>query len=269
MREATGVIEIRDARTHNLQGVDVDIPRGVLTAVTGVAGSGKSSLIHGHLGAAAEDAVVVDQSAIKGARRSNPATCTGPLDPIRKAFAKADGVKPALFSSNSAGACPVCNGAGMIYTELGFMQTIATMCEECDGKRFDTSVLEHRFGGSDIPQVLAMPVDRATELFGAKETRVAAAVKILERLQQVGLGYLTIGQPPTTLSGGERQRLRLATHLGETGGVVVLDEPTTGLHLADVDAMLTMLDVLVDDGRTVIVIEHHQAVMAHATGSST
>lgn len=264
VREPSGAIEIRGAATNNLQGVDVDIPRGVLTVVTGVAGSGKSSLIHGHLPRAAEDVVVVDQSAIKGSRRSNPATYTGLLDPIRKAFAKENGVKPALFSSNSEGACPVCSGAGMVYTELGFMQTVATLCEECGGKRFQAAVLEHRFGGFDIAQVLAMSVDRACELFAAKETRVAAALRILERLQQVGLGYLTIGQPLTTLSGGERQRLKLATHLGEKGGVFVLDEPTTGLHLADVDTLLGMLDALVDGGRTVVVIEHHQAVMAHA-----
>ncbi|MFF0667160.1 ATP-binding cassette domain-containing protein [Streptomyces tendae] len=263
VREPTGALEIRDARTHNLQGVDVDVPLGVLCVVTGVAGSGKSSLIHGSVPAGA-DVVSVDQSPIKGSRRSNPATYTGLLDPIRKAFAKANGVKPALFSANSEGACPTCNGAGVIYTDLAMMAGVATPCEDCEGKRFQPAVLEYRFGGRDISEVLAMSVDRAEEFFGAGEARTPAAHKILERLSDVGLGYLTLGQPLTTLSGGERQRLKLATHMGEKGGVYVLDEPTTGLHLADVEQLLGLLDRLVDAGKSVIVIEHHQAVMAHA-----
>ncbi|OMI85633.1 daunorubicin resistance protein DrrC [Streptomyces sp. M1013] len=263
VRRPTGALEIRDARTHNLQGVDVDVPLGVLCVVTGVAGSGKSSLIHGSVPAGA-DVVSVDQSPIKGSRRSNPATYTGLLDPIRKAFAKANGVKPALFSANSEGACPTCNGAGVIYTDLAMMAGVAAPCEDCEGKRFQPAVLEYRFGGRDISEVLAMSVDRAEEFFGAGEARTPAAHKILQRLSDVGLGYLTLGQPLTTLSGGERQRLKLATHMGEKGGVYVLDEPTTGLHLADVEQLLGLLDRLVDAGKSVIVIEHHQAVMAHA-----
>jgi excinuclease UvrABC ATPase subunit len=231
--------------------------------VTGVAGSGKSSLIHGSV--SGRDGVVpVDQAPIKGSRRSNPATYTGLLEPIRKAFAKANGVKPALFSSNSEGACPVCNGAGVIYTDLAMMAGVATTCEECGGKRFDASVLEYRLGGRDISEVLAMPAAEALEFFGAGEARIPAAHAILARLADVGLGYLTIGQPLTTLSGGERQRLKLATHMGGNGGVYVLDEPTSGLHLADVEQLLALLDRLVDQGKSVIVIEHHQAVMAHA-----
>ncbi|WP_217145036.1 excinuclease ABC subunit UvrA [Streptomyces sp. AC627_RSS907] len=263
VRKPTGALEIRGATTHNLQGVDVDVPLGVLCVVTGVAGSGKSSLIHGSIPAGA-DVVSVDQSAIKGSRRSNPATYTGLLDPIRKAFAKANGVKPALFSANSEGACPTCNGAGVIYTDLAMMAGVAAPCEDCEGKRFQPSVLEYRLGGRDISEVLAMPVSRAEEFFGAGEARTPAAHRILQRLADVGLGYLTLGQPLTTLSGGERQRLKLATHMGEKGGVYVLDEPTTGLHLADVEQLLGLLDRLVDAGKSVIVIEHHQAVMAHA-----
>ncbi|OSC57661.1 daunorubicin resistance protein DrrC, partial [Streptomyces sp. 4F] len=263
VRKPTGALEIRGANTHNLQDVDVDIPLGVLCVVTGVAGSGKSSLIHGSVPAGA-DVVSVDQSPIKGSRRSNPATYTGLLDPIRKAFAKANGVKPALFSANSEGACPTCNGAGVIYTDLAMMAGVASPCEDCEGKRFQPSVLEYRFGGRDISEVLAMSVAQAEEFFDAGEARTPAAHKILQRLADVGLGYLTLGQPLTTLSGGERQRLKLATHMGEKGGVYVLDEPTTGLHLADVEQLLGLLDRLVDAGKSVIVIEHHQAVMAHA-----
>ena len=267
VRERTGALEIRGATSHNLQNVDVDIPLGVLTVVTGVAGSGKSSLIHGSL-PAGEDVVVVDQSAIRGSRRSNPATYTGLLDPIRKAFAKANSVKPALFSNNSEGACPVCKGAGVIYTELGFMETVSTPCEECEGRRFQASVLEHTLGEGEqarsIADVLEMSVEQAREFFTSPDSKVPAAAKILGHLEDVGLGYLTIGQPLTTLSGGERQRLRLATHMGDKGGIVVLDEPTTGLHLADVDQLLALLDRLVDSGKSLIVIEHHQAVMAHA-----
>ncbi|MFE6531554.1 ATP-binding cassette domain-containing protein [Streptomyces rochei] len=263
VREPTGVLEIRGANTHNLQDVDVDIPLGVLCVVTGVAGSGKSSLIHGSVPAGAE-VIAVDQSPIKGSRRSNPATYTGLLDPIRKAFAKANGVKPALFSANSEGACPTCNGAGVIYTDLAMMAGVASPCEDCEGKRFQPSVLEYRFGGRDISEVLAMSVAQAEEFFDTGEARTPAAHKILQRLADVGLGYLTLGQPLTTLSGGERQRLKLATHMGEKGGVYVLDEPTTGLHLADVEQLLGLLDRLVDAGKSVIVIEHHQAVMAHA-----
>ncbi len=262
-RTPTGALEIRGARQNNLKDVDVDVPTGVLTVVTGVAGSGKSSLIHGNLGKR-EDVVVVDQGQIKGSRRSNPATYTGLLDPIRKAFAKANGVKPALFSPNSEGACPVCNGAGVIFTELGFMDTVTTTCVECEGRRFQAAVLEYTLAGRNIAEVLEMPVAEAEEMFGAGEARTPAAHKILQRLADVGLGYLTLGQPLTTLSGGERQRLKLAVHMGEKGGVFVLDEPTTGLHLADVHQLLALLDRLVDAGRTVIVIEHHQAVMAHA-----
>ncbi|WP_406012938.1 excinuclease ABC subunit UvrA [Streptomyces sp. NBC_00984] len=263
VREPTGALEIRGATAHNLQGVDVDVPLGVLTVVTGVAGSGKSSLVHGSIPAGA-DVVSVDQGAIRGSRRSNPATYTGLLDPIRKAFAKANGVKPALFSPNSEGACPTCNGAGVIYTDLAMMAGVATTCEECEGKRFEASVLDYHLGGRDISEVLAMSVTEAEEFFGAGEARTPAAHKILERLADVGLGYLSLGQPLTTLSGGERQRLKLATHMAEKGGVYVLDEPTTGLHLADVEQLLGLLDRLVDSGKSVIVVEHHQAVMAHA-----
>ncbi|GAA3019433.1 ATP-binding cassette domain-containing protein [Streptomyces fulvorobeus] len=263
VREPTGVLEIRGADRHNLRDVDVDIPLGVLCVVTGVAGSGKSSLIHGSI-PVGEDVVSVDQSAIKGSRRSNPATYTGLLDPIRKAFAKANGVKPALFSANSEGACPTCNGAGVLYTDLAMMAGVATPCEECGGKRFGASVLEYRFGGRDISEVLAMPVSEAEEFFGTGEARTPAAHRILERLADVGLGYVSLGQPLTTLSGGERQRLKLATHMAEKAGVYILDEPTTGLHLADVEQLLGLLDRLVDSGRSVIVVEHHQAVMAHA-----
>ncbi len=263
VRAANGALEIRGAATHNLQDVDVDIPLGVLVVLTGVAGSGKSSLIGGSV--AERDGVVsVDQGAIKGSRRSNPATYTGLLEPIRKAFAKANGVKPALFSANSEGACPTCNGAGVIYTDLAMMAGVATVCEECGGKRFQAEVLEYTFGGKDISEVLAMPVAEAVEFFGAGEAETPAAHKILTHLADVGLGYLSLGQPLTTLSGGERQRLKLATHLGERGGVYVLDEPTAGLHLADVEQLLALLDRLVDSGKSAIVIEHHQAVMAHA-----
>ncbi len=263
VRTSSGALEIRGASTHNLRDVDVDIPRGVLTVITGVAGSGKSSLITGSV--AGRDGVIsVDQGSIRGSRRSNPATYTGLLDPIRKAFAKANGVKPALFSANSEGACPNCNGAGVIYTDLGIMAGVATTCEVCDGKRFDALVLEYTFGGKDISQVLAMSVAEAQEFFGDGDARTPAAHRILERLADVGLGYLTIGQPLTTLSGGERQRLKLATQMGGKADVYVLDEPTSGLHLADVAQLLSLLDRLVDAGTTVIVIEHHQAVMAHA-----
>lgn len=263
VRGGAEVLEVRGASTNNLQGVDVDIPLGRLVVVTGVAGSGKSSLIHGSV--AGRDGVVsVDQSAIKGSRRSNPATYTGMLDPIRTAFAKANGVKPALFSANSAGACPNCNGAGVIYSDLGIMGGVSTVCEVCEGLRFQSEVLEYRFGGKNIAQVLALPVTDAAEFFSASESRVPAAASILTHMVDVGLGYLTIGQPLTTLSGGERQRLKLAIHMGDTGGITVLDEPTTGLHLADVEQLLTLLDRLVDGGTSVIVIEHHQAVMAHA-----
>jgi excinuclease UvrABC ATPase subunit len=263
VRSSSGTLEIRRASTHNLQDVDVDIPLGVLCVVTGVAGSGKSSLIHGSL-SGRDGVVVIDQGAIRGSRRSNPATYTGLLDPIRKGFAKANRVKPALFSANSEGACPTCNGAGVIYTELGFMDTVATTCEECEGKRFQASVLEYTLGGRNIAEVLAMSVTEAEEFFGAGEARTPAAHAVLERLVDVGLGYLSLGQPLPTLSGGERQRLKLATHLAEKGGVYVLDEPTTGLHLADVEQLLGLLDRLVDSGKSVIVINHHQAVMAHA-----
>ncbi|MFE6524166.1 ATP-binding cassette domain-containing protein [Streptomyces sp. NPDC057794] len=263
VREATGALEIRGASANNLRDVDVDIPLGVLTVVTGVAGSGKSSLLHGSIPSDA-GVVSVDQSPIKGSRRSNPATYTGLADPIRKAFAKANGVKPALFSANSEGACPTCNGAGVIYVDLGMMAGVDTPCEDCEGKRFQASVLEYHLGGRDISEVLAMPVAEAEEFFGAGEARTPAAHRILERLADVGLGYLTLGQPLTTLSGGERQRLKLATHMADKGGVYVLDEPTTGLHLADVEQLLGLLDRLVDSGKSVIVIEHHQAVMAHA-----
>jgi excinuclease UvrABC ATPase subunit len=263
VRTSTGTLEIRGATTHNLQDVDVDIPLGVLVVVTGVAGSGKSSLVHGSIPAGA-GVVSIDQVAIRGSRRSNPATYTGLLDPIRKAFAKAGGVKPALFSANSEGACPSCNGIGVIYTDLAMMAGVATTCEECEGKRFQASVLDYHLGGRDISEVLAMSVTEAEEFFGAGEARTPAAHKILGRLADVGLGYLSLGQPLTTLSGGERQRLKLATHMAEKGGVYVLDEPTSGLHLADVEQLLGLLDRLVDSGKSVIVIEHHLAVMAHA-----
>ncbi|MEA2452023.1 MAG: hypothetical protein QOG04_733 [Actinomycetota bacterium] len=263
LRTATGAMEIRGATTNNLKKVDVDIPLGVLCVLTGVAGSGKSSLIDGSV--AGRDGVVsIDQTAIRGSRRSNPATYTGLLEPIRKAFAKANGVKPALFSANSEGACPGCNGAGVIYTDLALMAGVATTCEECEGKRFLASVLEYKLGGRDISEVLAMSVTEATGFFGAGKASTPAAHTILEHLVDVGLGYLSLGQPLPTLSGGERQRLKLATHMGDKGGVYILDEPTTGLHLADVEQLLSLLDRLVEDGKSVIVIEHHQAVMAHA-----
>jgi len=268
VRTPTGTLEIRGATRHNLQDVDVDIPLGVLCVVTGVAGSGKSSLVHRTLprrsGAAGEGVVAIDQAPIRGSRRSNPATYTGLLDPIRKAFAKANGVKPALFSANSEGACPHCNGAGVIYTDLAMMAGVATTCEECEGKRFQASVLDHHLGGRDISEVLAMSVTEAEEFFGAGAAHTPAAHAILDRLADVGLGYLSLGQPLTTLSGGERQRVKLATHMAEKGGVYVLDEPTTGLHLADVEQLLGLLDRLVDSGKSAIVIAHHQAVMAHA-----
>jgi excinuclease UvrABC ATPase subunit len=263
VRTPTGTLEIRGAAKHNLRDIDVDIPLGLLCVVTGVAGSGKSSLIHGSV-AGRDGVVVIDQGAIRGSRRSNPATYSGLLDPIRKAFAKANGVKPALFSANSEGACPACNGAGVIYTELGVMATVESTCEECEGKRFQAAVLEYHLGGKDISEVLAMSVTEAEAFFSDGEAKTPAAHKVLDRLADVGLGYLTLGQPLTTLSGGERQRLKLATQMAEKGGVYVLDEPTTGLHLADVEQLLGLLDRLVDSGKSVIVIEHHQAVMAHA-----
>jgi len=256
-------LEVRGADTHNLRDVDVDIPLGVLTVVTGVAGSGKSSLITGSV-STREGVVTVDQSAIRGSRRSNPATYTGLLDPIRKAFAKANGVKPALFSANSEGACPNCKGAGVVDVDLGIMASASVPCEVCEGRRFDATVLDYTLGGKDIAEVLAMPVAEAVEFFADGEAKVPAAHKILLRLAEVGLGYLTLGQPLSTLSGGERQRIKLAIQLGEKGEIIVLDEPTTGLHLADVEHLLAMLDRLVDAGRSLIVIEHHQAVMAHA-----
>ncbi|MGX5694143.1 ATP-binding cassette domain-containing protein [Dermacoccus abyssi] len=266
-RKATGALEIRGANSHNLRDVDVDVPTGVLVVVTGVAGSGKSTLVHGGLGGR-DDVVAVDQSAIKGSRRSNPATYTGLLDPIRKAFAKASGVKPALFSANSEGACEACKGAGVIYTDLGIMETVETPCDVCEGKRFKPEVLEYELGGKNIADVLALSVADALAYFRGETNdgaaKVPAAVKVLERLDDVGLGYVKIGQPLTTLSGGERQRLKLATHMGDKGGTYILDEPTTGLHLADVEQLLSLLDSLVDAGKNVIVIEHHQAVMAHA-----
>jgi excinuclease UvrABC ATPase subunit len=263
VRKPTGGLEVRGASTHNLRDVDVDIPMGVLCVVTGVAGSGKSSLIHGSL-AGRDGVVVIDQGAIKGSRRSNPATYTGLLEPIRKAFAKANGVKPALFSSNSEGACPTCNGAGVIFTELGVMATVESPCEDCEGKRFQAAVLEYTFGGKDIAEVLAMSVAQAREFFADGEARTPAAHKILERLSDVGLGYVSLGQSLTSLSGGERQRLKLAAQMADKGEVYVLDEPTVGLHLADVEQLLGLLDRLVDSGKSVVVIEHHQAVMAHA-----
>ena len=263
VRTPSGVLEVRGASTHNLRDVDVDVPLGMLVVVTGVAGSGKSSLVQGSI-SGREGVVSIDQGAIRGSRRSNPATYTGLLDPIRNAFAKANGVKPALFSANSEGACPNCNGAGVIYTDLAMMAGVATTCEECEGKRFEASVLEYHLGGRDISEVLAMSVTEAREFFGTSEARTPAAHAILDRLGDVGLGYLSLGQPLTTLSGGERQRLKLATHMAEKGRAYVLDEPTTGLHLADVEQLLSLLDQLVDSGKSVIVIEHHQAVMAHA-----
>ncbi|KIS27106.1 daunorubicin resistance protein DrrC [Arthrobacter sp. SPG23] len=263
VRTPSGALEVRDASTHNLQDVNVDIPLGVLCVLTGVAGSGKSSLIQGSV-AGRDGVVVIDQGAIRGSRRSNPATYTGLLEPIRKAFAKANGVKPALFSSNSEGACPTCNGAGVIFTELGVMATVESVCEDCEGRRFQASVLEYQLGGRNIAEVLAMSMTEAEAFFGEGEARTPAAHKILDRLVDVGLGYLTLGQPLTTLSGGERQRVKLATQMAEKGEVYVLDEPTTGLHLADVRNLLGLLDRLVDSGKSVIVIEHHQAVMAHA-----
>jgi excinuclease UvrABC ATPase subunit len=263
VRTPTGRLEVRGASRHNLRDVDVDIPLGVLCVFTGVAGSGKSSLVGGSV-SGRDGVVAVDQAAIKGSRRSNPATYTGLLEPIRKAFAKANGVKPALFSANSEGACPTCNGNGVIYTDLAMMAGVATPCEVCEGKRFQAAVLEHHLGGRDISQVLAMSVTEAEVFFSTGEARTPAAHAVLTRLADVGLGYLSLGQPLTTLSGGERQRLKLATHMGERGGVLVLDEPTTGLHLADVEQLLALLDRLVDSGKSVLVIEHHQAVMAHA-----
>jgi len=263
VRKPSGVMKVRGARTHNLRNVDVDIPLGILVVVTGVAGSGKSSLIHGSV--SGRDGVVsIDQTAIRGSRRSNPATYTGLLDSIRSAFAKANGVKPALFSANSEGACPACNGAGVIYTDLGMMASVATVCEECEGKRFQASVLKYRLGALNVADVLDLPVERAVAFFGSGKAHTPAAHAILQRMADVGLGYLRLGQPLTTLSGGERQRLKLATHVGEEGGVYVLDELTTGLHLADLQQLLALLDRLVDSGKSVIVIEHHQAVMAHA-----
>ena len=263
VRTPSGALEVRGAATHNLRDVDVDIPLGVLVVLTGVAGSGKSSLVSGSV-AGREGVVTVDQGAIRGSRRSNPATYTGLLEPIRKAFAKANGVKPALFSANSEGACPTCNGAGVVYTDLAMMAGVATTCEQCEGRRFQASVLEHHLGGRDISQVLAMSVAEAEDFFRAGAARTPAAHAVLERLADVGLGYLTLGQPLTTLSGGERQRLKLATRMGDRAGVLVLDEPTTGLHLADVEQLLALLDRLVDSGTSVLVIEHSQAVMAHA-----
>jgi len=263
VRKRTGALTVRGANTHNLQDVDVDIPLGVLVVVTGVAGSGKSSLIHGSIRSDA-GVVSIDQGGIKGSRRSNPATYTGLLDPIRAAFAKANGVKPALFSANSEGACPNCNGAGVTFVDLSVMASIATVCEVCEGKRFMAEVLEYKLGGRDISEVLAMPVTEALAFFGAGEAKVPAAQAILQQLRDVGLGYVSIGQPLTTLSGGERQRLKLATHMAEKGGTYVLDEPTSGLHLADVEQLLGLLDRLVDSGKSVIVIEHHPSVMAHA-----
>ncbi|SHI40639.1 Excinuclease UvrABC ATPase subunit [Nocardiopsis flavescens] len=263
VRSPSGVLRVRGAHTHNLRDVDVDIPLGVLTVVTGVAGSGKSSLVRGSL-AGREGVVVVDQSPVKGSRRSNPATYTGLLEPVRKAFAKANGVRPALFSANSEGACPECRGAGVVYLDLGMMAGVSSVCEECGGRRFQASVLEYRLGGRDIAEVLAMSVDEAEVFFSGEGARVPAALRILGRLRDVGLGYLALGQPLTALSGGERQRLKLAVHLGGEGGVFVLDEPTGGLHLADVERLLGLLDRMVDAGTSVVVVEHHRAVMAHA-----
>lgn len=263
VRSSSGALEIRGANSHNLADIDVDIPLGILCVITGVAGSGKSSLIEDSV-AGREGVVLVDQTAIRGSRRSNPATYTGMLDPIRKAFAKANDVKPSLFSANSEGACPVCNGAGVIYTDLAFMETVATTCEECMGKGFQSEVLEYQLSGRDISEVMSMPVTEAEEFFGEGDARSPAAHKVLTRMSAVGLGYLTLGQPLPTLSGGERQRLKLAIHMADEGGIYVLDEPTSGLHLADVDHLLGLLDKLVDSGKSVIVISHHQAVMSHA-----
>jgi excinuclease UvrABC ATPase subunit len=263
LRKPSGVLKVRGAKSHNLQDVSVDIPLGVLVVVTGVAGSGKSSLIHGSV-SNREGVVTVDQAAIRGSRRSNPATYTDLLEPIRKAFAKANDVKPALFSANSEGACPTCTGAGVIYTDLGMMAGVSSVCEDCEGKRFQAAVLEYKFGGLDIAEVLDLPVREAVSFFGSGKAHTPAAHAILQRMEDVGLGYLRLGQPLTTLSGGERQRLKLATHMGSDGGIYVLDEPTTGLHLADLAQLLGLLDRLVDAGKSVIVIEHHQAVMAHA-----
>ena len=263
VRKATGVMKIRGARTHNLKNVDVDIPLGVLVVITGVAGSGKSSLIHGSV-SGRDGVVTVDQTAIRGSRRSNPATYTGLLDPIRAAFAKANNVKPALFSANSEGACPSCNGAGVIYTDLAMMAGVSTVCEECEGRRFQASVLNYKFGGLNIAEVLDLSVSDAVKFFGEGKSATPAAHEFVRAMADVGLGYLRLGQPLPTLSGGERQRLKLATHMGEKGGVYVLDELTTGLHLADLKQLLALLDRLVDAGKSVIVIEHHQAVMAHA-----
>ncbi len=277
LRESSGAIKVRKAQENNLQNVDVDIPLGTLVVMTGVAGSGKSSLLRGSV-SGRDGVVTVDQGAIKGSRRSNPATYTGLLEPIRKAFAKANGVKPALFSANSEGACPNCKGAGVIYTDLGVMAGVETVCEVCEGKRFEASVLDYTLGGRNIAEVLAMPVSEAKEFFAGDSdtgsnsdgsnsdgsTKLPAAHAILVRLADVGLGYIQLGQPLTTLSGGERQRLKLATRMAEKGDVYVLDEPTSGLHLADVENLLGLLDRLVDSGKSVIVIEHHQAVMAHA-----
>jgi excinuclease UvrABC ATPase subunit len=263
VRKPSGALKVRGASTHNLKKVDVDIPLGVLVVVTGVAGSGKSSLIHGSV-SKREGVVAVDQTPIRGSRRSNPATYTDLLEPIRKAFAKANNVKPALFSANSEGACPACNGAGVIYTDLGMMGDVSTVCADCEGKRFQASVLEYRLGKLNIAEVLDLSVADATEFFGSGKSHTPAAHAILQRMADVGLGYVRLGQPLTTLSGGERQRLKLATHMGEEGGIYVLDEPTTGLHLADLEQLLGLLDKLVDAGKSVIVIEHHQAVMAHA-----
>ena len=263
VRLRSGVLDVRNAHENNLRDVDLDIPLGVLVVLTGVAGSGKSSLITGSV-AGRDGVVTVDQTPIKGSRRSNPATYTGMLEPIRKAFAKANSVRPALFSPNSEGACPTCNGAGVVYTDLAMLATVATVCEECEGKRFLGSVLEYRLGGKNINEVFEMPVTDAEAFFATGEARIPAAHTILKRLVDVGLGYVSLGQPLTTLSGGERQRLKLASQMGGKGDVYVLDEPTTGLHLADVEKLLGMLDRLVDSGKSVIVIEHHQAVMAHA-----
>ena len=263
VRKPASVMKVRGARTHNLKNVDVDIPLGVLVVVTGVAGSGKTSLIHGSV-SGRDGVVTVDQTSIRGSRRSNPATYTGLLDPIRTAFAKANGVKPGLFSANSEGACPTCNGAGVIYTDLAMMAGVSTLCEDCEGRRFQASVLEYRLGRLNIAEVLDLPVQDAVDFFAAGKARTPAAHAILQRMSDVGLGYLRLGQPLTTLSGGERQRLKLATHMGADGGVYVLDEPTTGLHLADLEQLLALLDRLVDSGKSVIVIEHHLAVMAHA-----
>lgn len=263
VREPKGFLEVRAANTNNLRGVNVDIPLGCLVVVTGVAGSGKSSLIHGSV-AGRDGVAVIDQSVITGSRRSSPATYTGLLDPIRKAFARANGVKPSLFSPNSEGACPVCSGAGVIYMDLAMMAGVATTCDECGGRRFRSEVLEYRLGGHDISEVLAMPIAEAVDFFGDGETRVPAAHRMLNRLVDVGLGYLALGQPLTALSGGERQRLKLASELDASSTIQVLDEPTTGLHPADVQQLLALLDRIVDSGKSVIVIEHHQAVMAHA-----